>query len=50
MTDQCCEKEPDFEITYDCGTDADQTLLVCKDHYKKENWNRFAIQVKVLAK
>ena len=50
MTEQCCEDEPSFEITYDCGSDPNQTILVCKDHYKNECWNRFAIQVKVLAK
>lgn len=49
MSNQCCENNPDFEITYDCGTDPDQTLLVCKEHYKDECWNRFSIQVKVLA-
>ena len=34
-----------YLITYDCGPDPNETILVCKDHYSDEAFHRFAIKI-----
>ena len=38
---KCCGKQPKYLITYSCGPEPDQTLLVCEDHYKEEPFHKF---------
>ena len=45
---RCCNKDPVYLITYDCGPEPDETILVCKDHYKEEPFQRFAIKIEKL--
>jgi hypothetical protein len=45
---RCCSKEPEYLITYDCGPDPQQTMLVCKHHFKEEPFQRFAIRIEKL--
>jgi len=45
---RCCNKDPVYLITYDCGPDPNETILVCKDHYTEEAFQRFAIKIEKL--
>ncbi|MGI0082853.1 MAG: hypothetical protein ACREAF_01905 [Nitrosopumilaceae archaeon] len=46
---RCCSKDPVYLITYDCGPDEPtETILVCKDHYSEEPFQRFAIKIEKL--
>jgi len=45
---RCCNKDPVYLITYDCGPDPKETILVCKDHYLEEPFQRFAIKIEKL--
>lgn len=45
---RCCNIEPEYLITYDCGPDPQQTMLVCKNHFKDEPFQRFAIKIEKL--
>jgi hypothetical protein len=45
---RCCNKDPVYLITYDCGPDPNETILVCKDHYMEEAFQRFAIKIEKL--
>jgi len=42
---RCCNKNPKFLITYDCGPEKNQTILVCESHYAEEPFNKFVIQL-----
>ncbi|MCZ6582192.1 MAG: hypothetical protein O6761_03350 [Thaumarchaeota archaeon] len=42
---RCCNKDPMYMITYDCGPEPNQTILVCKDHYSDEAFHRFVIKI-----
>ncbi|MDE1829209.1 MAG: hypothetical protein KGI25_02690 [Thaumarchaeota archaeon] len=45
---RCCNKEPEYLITYDCGPDPQETMLVCKEHFKEEPFQRFAVKIEKL--
>jgi hypothetical protein len=45
---RCCEKEPEYLITYDCGSEENQTILVCHDHYLDEPFRRFILKIEKL--
>jgi len=45
---RCCNNEPEYLITYDCGPDPAETILVCKKHFKEEPFQRFAIKIEKL--
>ena len=45
---RCCNNEPEYLITYDCGPDPKETMLVCKDHFKEEPFQRFAVKIEKL--
>jgi len=34
-----CKTKPFAEITYDCGPDPDQKLLICNTHYQDPDFN-----------
>jgi len=34
-----------YLITYDCGPEGEQTILVCKEHYTDEAFHRFATKI-----
>jgi len=38
---KCCSKKPKYLITYSCGPEPDQTLLVCEDHYSEKPFQKF---------
>lgn len=42
---RCCNEEYEFLITYSCGSQPDQTLLVCKSHYKEEAFHTCIIKI-----
>jgi len=44
----CCRKQPKYLITYSCGPEPDQTLLVCEEHYRQESFHKFIKEKKVL--
>lgn len=46
----CCDKPTTRMVTYDCGDNSEQTLLVCDDHWQDECFSRFAKVVVVLKK
>lgn len=37
---KCCDSIPSYKITYSCGPEPDQTLLVCEKHYNEEPFQR----------
>ncbi|MGB9124511.1 MAG: hypothetical protein WA833_05875 [Nitrosotalea sp.] len=45
---RCCNRKAEYLITYDCGPDPQQTMLVCNQHYKEEPFQRFAIKIEKL--
>jgi len=45
---RCCSNEPEYLITYDCGPDPEETILVCREHFKEEPFQRFAIKIEKL--
>jgi len=45
---RCCDNKPEYLITYDCGPDPEETILVCKVHFKDEPFQRFAIKIEKL--
>jgi hypothetical protein len=45
---RCCTNEPEYLITYDCGPDPEEIILVCKEHFKEEPFQRFAIKIEKL--
>lgn len=45
---RCCKNDPVYLITYDCGPEPNETILVCKDHYLEEPFQRFAIKIEKL--
>ena len=46
---RCCNKDPIYLITYDCGPEENQTILVCQDHYSDELFKRFVIKIEKLS-
>ncbi|MEE8178618.1 MAG: hypothetical protein V3T63_01425 [Nitrosopumilaceae archaeon] len=42
---RCCNKDPKYCITYDCGPEENQTILVCEEHYSDELFHRFVIKM-----
>lgn len=45
---RCCKRHPRYLITYSCGPEPDQTLLVCDDHYKEEPFRKFIKKMELL--
>jgi len=45
---RCCNNAPKYKITYDCGPEKPQTILVCKKHYEEEPFHRFVISIEKL--
>jgi len=41
----CCSQKSTRMVTYDCGGGDFQTFLVCDNHYKEDEWSRFAVKV-----
>jgi hypothetical protein len=45
---RCCKNDPKYRITYDCGPEKNQTILVCEKHYSEEPFNRFVLTIEKL--
>jgi hypothetical protein len=42
---RCCTKVPLYLITYDCGPEENQTILVCEEHYSEELFQKYVIKI-----
>lgn len=45
---RCCKEESEYLITYSCGSQQNQTLLVCKSHYKEEAFHTCILKIEKL--
>jgi len=44
----CCNNKPKYKITYDCGPEENQIILVCEEHYSDEAFHRFIMTIEKL--
>ena len=44
----CCKNTSKYLITYSCGFEPDQTLLVCESHYQEKPFQEHVKSLKVL--
>jgi len=45
---KCCNNSSKYKITYDCGPEKNQTILVCEKHFLEEPFHKFVISIENL--